>query len=82
MALKSKPPASDAHHGGKPIQHDVASNGAPDTKAAARRRQAEETETIEARLDRKAASADGRVFATTSPGQMTREQRHKLLYGE
>ena len=40
------------------------------------------TETIEARLERKAAEADGKVFATTSLGQMSYDERDKLLFGE
>jgi len=50
-------------------------------KAAVRKRPAEAVETIEARLDRKAAIADGKMFATESLGQLSREQRHKLLFG-
>lgn len=39
-------------------------------------------ETIEDRLERKAAVADTHAVAGTSLGQMSREQRHKQLYGE
>ena len=39
-------------------------------------------EDIEGRLERKGADADGRPFATTSLGQMSREERHRLLYGD
>ena len=38
-------------------------------------------ETIEERLEGKAADADLNALATTSLGQMSREERHKLLYG-
>jgi hypothetical protein len=37
-------------------------------------------ETIEARLDRKAVVADTQTCSTPSLGQMSVEQRHKLLY--
>jgi hypothetical protein len=37
-------------------------------------------ETIEARLDRKAAVADSQGLATKSLGRMSRAERHKLLY--
>ncbi len=37
-------------------------------------------ETIEARLSRKAAVADNAFFPAQSMGQMSREQRHNLLY--
>ncbi len=39
-------------------------------------------ETIEARLTRKATVADTKTFTSESLGQMTREKRHKLLYGD
>jgi hypothetical protein len=39
-------------------------------------------ETIEARLERKAAIADGQTAPTESLGRMTREKRHKLLYAD
>jgi hypothetical protein len=43
----------------------------------------DEVETIEARLARKAKIADAQTAAATpSLGQMTTEQRHKLLYGD
>lgn len=38
-------------------------------------------ETIEDRLERKAADADANV-STQSLSQLTRKQRHKLLYGD
>lgn len=38
-------------------------------------------ETTEARLERKAAVADRKIFTTRSLGQMSRSERHKLLYG-
>jgi len=37
-------------------------------------------ETIEARLDRKAVVADTQTYSTPSLGQLSIEQRHKLLY--
>ncbi len=54
--------------------------GAPAAKTVAKRGLATSAETIEAHLDRKAAIADGQTFATKSLGQISREQRHKLLY--
>lgn len=39
-------------------------------------------EAIEARLERKAAEADGKVFATESLGQLSYKERDKLLFGE
>lgn len=39
-------------------------------------------ETIEDRLQRKAVFADRHSVTGKSLGQMSREQRHKLLYGE
>ena len=38
--------------------------------------------TIESRLVKKALVADTRTFMTKSLGQLTREKRHKLLYGD
>jgi hypothetical protein len=67
MALKSKPPSLGA------------SGSGPGKKTL---RTAASVETIEARLERKATLADTKTFATTSLGQMTREKRHKLLYGD
>jgi hypothetical protein len=55
---------------------------APSAKTGVKRGSAAPAETIEARLDRKATIADGRTFSTKSLGQMSREQRHKLLYGD
>jgi hypothetical protein len=56
--------------------------GALAEKAARERRVKAPTETIEARLTRKAAVADGKSFPAKSLGQISRERRHKLLYGE
>jgi hypothetical protein len=86
MALKSKRPATGASRGGKKttlsftgkMQHaDVLT-----TKRTLKRSRAVAVETIEARLVRKATVADTKTFATKSLGQMTREKRHKLLYGD
>ncbi len=52
------------------------------TKKVSTRRRERAVETIEARLERKAAVADTQTAATGSLGQMTREKRHKLLYGD
>ena len=41
-----------------------------------------QVETIESRLERKAVAADVRTAGTQSLGQISREQRHKLLYGD
>ncbi len=51
-------------------------------KLAAPRRTAKVTrQTIEQRLEAKANIADTKVFATRSLGQMTRDERRKLLFG-
>lgn len=51
-------------------------------KAAARRRVSKPVaETIEQRLEGKAALADTKIFASRSLGQMSREERRKLLFG-
>ena len=40
-----------------------------------------QVETNEARLESKAAASDEKTFAGRSLGQMTRQERHKLLFG-
>ena len=40
-----------------------------------------QVETIEARLESEAAASDEKTFAGRSLGQMTRQERHKLLFG-
>ncbi len=56
--------------------------GVPTKKKSSKPPRAATVETIEARLKRKATAADTQSFATDSLGQMTREMRHKLLYGD
>jgi hypothetical protein len=84
MALKSKRPATGASRGRKKTSlsftRKLHAADASTVKKSSERREA--VETIEARLERKAAVADTGTFATESLGQMTREQRHKLLYGD
>ena len=84
MALKSKRPATGASRGRKKttlsFTRKLHTADASTVKKSSERREA--VETIEARLERKAAVADTGTFATESLGQMTREQRHKLLYGD
>jgi hypothetical protein len=87
MALKSKrPTAAGASRGGLKFTHShagkVLNQGHYLMKTPGRGRRTAPAETIEARLERKAAVADTKAFATKSLGQMTREQRHKLLYGD
>ena len=82
-----RPTTAAANRGGSKSGHaspagGVLLAGAPRAKAVANREPATSAETIEARLDRKAAIADGQRPATKSLGQMSREQRHKLLYGD
>jgi len=67
--------------GHTPIAGTVLLTDVPPRKTATKRGPLPMTETIEARLDRKASIADDRTFATKSLGQRSREQRHKLLYG-
>ncbi len=86
MALKSKPPSAGVSLGGEKttvsrvINTDAAVD--PGTKTPLTRRKLVPVETIEARLEREAAVADTTTFATKSLGQMSLEQRHKLLYGD
>lgn len=86
MALKSKRPAADVSRGGKKTTISLAGKmlyaGVPTTKKSSKPRREGAVETIEARLQRKATEADTKTFATKSLGQMTREKRHKLLYGD
>jgi hypothetical protein len=86
MALKSKRPSAEAKRGGTKTTPSIIGKmhyaGAVATKKSPKRLRAEAVETIEARLDRKATVADNTAFASESLGQMTREKRHKLLYGD
>jgi hypothetical protein len=86
MALKSKRPAAGASRGGKKttlsLMGKMHYSGALTTKKSSKRSRAVAVETIEARLERKATVADSKTFTTDSLGQMTREKRHKLLYGD
>lgn len=87
MALKSKRPSAGASGDGKKIAPSLSgkmhyAGVVPTTKKSSKQRRTVAVETIEARLARKAAIADARKFATESLGQMTREKRHKLLYGD
>ncbi len=82
-----RPTTAGTNRGGSKSGHALPAGrtlfaGAPGAKAVAKRGPSASAETIEARLDRKAAIADGQTFATNSLGQMSREQRHKLLYGD
>ncbi len=77
MALKSKRPSVGAKRRGKKTTHPFLA-----VKTSPEQQQDLAVETIEARLARKAADADTTTFATPSLGQMTREKRHKLLYGD
>jgi len=87
MALKSKRPSAGASRDGK--KTTLSFSGKMHyagivlaTKKSSKQHRAVAVETIEARLARKAVVADTRTFATESLGQMTREKRHKLLYGD
>ena len=86
MALKSKRPAAGASQGAKKKTLSFTGKmhyaGVLTAKKSSKRRRAVAVETIEARLERKATVADTKTFATKSLGQMTREKRHKLLYGD
>jgi len=86
MALKSRRPSAEANRGGTKTTPSIIGKihyaGVVATKKSPKRPRAEAVETIEARLDRKAAVADKTVFDSESLGQMTREKRHKLLYGD
>jgi hypothetical protein len=52
------------------------------TKMLPKQCRAVPVEKIEIRLERKEAVADDETFGTKTLGQMIREQRHKLLYGD
>ena len=89
MALKRRPPTG-ATKGGKMasgaghtiISERAVSSGTFTVTHDSSPAQVSPLETIEARLERKASEADGKVFATKSLGQMSREERHRLLYGD
>jgi hypothetical protein len=86
MALKSKRPSSGAGPGGKTTT--VSRTGkmrhasVTVTGDSSQRDRPVAVETIEARLERKATAADTTTFVTDSLGQMTRDRRHRLLYGD
>jgi len=86
MALKSKRSAAGANLGGKNAALAPTGKlhpaGVLATKTLSERPLIAKVETIEARLERKATLADKETFTTKGLGQMTREQRHKLLYGD
>lgn len=90
MAFKKRTVAEDIRGGKKLVggaymafSGRSASSGAFSVVHARKRgRAVVPTETIEARLERKATEADGKVFATKSLGQMTYEERDNLLFGE
>ena len=82
MALKSKRPSLVGSRGSKKRTFSFSGKmRCAGVLVATKRRRATSVETIEARLERKAEVADTKTFVTKSLGQMTREQRHKLLYG-
>jgi len=86
MALKSKPPAAGASPGATKktisVTGKMHESGVLTAKKSLKRHRAVAAETIEVRLERKATAADTRTFPPESLGQMTREKRHKLLYGD
>ena len=86
MALKGKRPAAGASRGGKKATLSLPGKtpyaAVRTTKKSSKRNAAVAVETIEARLERKATEADTKTFAIKSLGQLTREKRHKLLYGD
>ena len=87
MTLKSKqPPAAPSRDGTYASRSSVSDRHSAGfvlaTKKLLRQRRVSSVETIEARLVRKAKIADTKAFANESLGQMTREKRHKLLYGD
>lgn len=83
MPLRGKKTAAEAAvPGGKAGARIATLAGSVLTGSPARHRRVASVETIEARLDRKAADGDSREATTESLGQMSREQRHKLLYGD
>jgi len=82
-----RPTNAAANRGGRKSGHASSASsgllaGTSPGKTVATRGPAASEETIEARLDRKATIADGQTSVTRSLGQMNREQRHKLLYGD
>jgi hypothetical protein len=86
MAIKSKqPPARPSDLGEtvapSPMEKALEAR-ARASKTLAQGHAPAEVETIEARLERKAAVADTQTLSGNSLGQMTREQRHRLLYGD
>lgn len=86
MALKSKRSAADTSRGGKKktpsFTGKMRNAGGMATETTQKQHHAVAVETTEARLERKATVADVETFATESLGQMTREKRHRLLYGD
>jgi hypothetical protein len=86
MSLKSKRPSGgpsqNGNTGTQSFTGKVHAAGVQATAHVSKPRGAVSVETIEARLNRKAEVADTKTFATKSLGQLTREQRHKLLYGD
>jgi ribose 1,5-bisphosphokinase PhnN len=86
MALKSKKSPAGAKRSGKKAALSSAGKithaGVLATRKLIKGRRTATDETIEARLARKATVADKKTFVTMSLGQMTREKRHKLLYGD
>jgi len=86
MALKiSQPPAGAGKAGNQntvSLAPSILSTGVMATKKFVKPGRTVDVETIEARLERKATVADTKKFDSTSLGQMTREKRHKLLYGD
>jgi len=78
--------AAVANRGGRKYR-DASSAGKslvariPSVKIGAKGGRSTSVETIATHLDRKANIAEGQTFTTKILGQMSREQRHKLLYG-
>lgn len=85
MALKNKRSSGGPSQGGNKVAPSFIGQppqaGVLATQKLSKRRSAGAVETIEARLERKATVADTKTLVTESLGQMTREKRHKLLYG-
>lgn len=67
-------PSSSVRKGAKPLLV-AARKRAPVVRAS-------RPSTVEEGLEAKALAADQAVFTGPSLGEMTREQRHKILYGE
>ena len=86
MALKSKRPSTGSSLGGIPPLVSPTSDrhrgGGGLTSQTPSKPSVVKVETIEARLERKAVVADTKAGASESLGAMTRETRHKLLYGD